>query len=121
MLWLVPIAGRILTSSSAICYRLWMVWEWVRVVSDSSQKKTQLLFHLMVHIQAFGASIPATQLESRIDGLLVLSNVFALHNLLVCADRVLEKKWLRYGKKTRQRLDEGSLTNLYLRDLTVSA
>ncbi|KAH7111379.1 hypothetical protein EDB81DRAFT_362900 [Dactylonectria macrodidyma] len=107
-----PVTGRIIASSSIVCYQLWMVWEWARIVADALQEKKRPLFHLMVHILTFGASTPGTQLESRVDVLLVASNALALNSLVVCAYPVVER-WLRYIKGSGHRLDEASMANLF--------
>jgi len=56
---------------SAVCYRFWMVLEWARLVQDTSSNKNVILFHLLLRILAFGASIPGLQLTLQLNRLLV--------------------------------------------------
>ncbi|KAH6883884.1 hypothetical protein B0T10DRAFT_463249 [Thelonectria olida] len=103
-----PVPSRVLSSSSAILYRLWMAWEWAQVAAYAMTDKRRILFYLMIHILAFGASAVGTLSKSQMDHLLT---------------------WLYFLKralrKPRRMAAEGSSTNsladVPLGDLNVSS
>jgi len=63
--------GLTLMRLSSIGYRLWIVFEWARLVQDRSQDKAVMLLHLTLRILAFGASTPCVRLRSRDEIILV--------------------------------------------------
>ena len=68
--YITPVAEVILTATSVLVYRLWSVWEWVRLVQDCPSRKNNALV-LMICVLAFGTCVPGPILRFRADRLLV--------------------------------------------------
>lgn len=65
------IAEWLCVSLSVVCYRLWIVFEWVRIAQDTLTGKNNTAATVMICVFATVASVVGVTLSSRLDRLLV--------------------------------------------------